>query len=278
MCDLFTWDSLASFLNSNFTSSLSGALAGALAGALMAQRIAENSKQRDILLQEIRCTNAAIVSAFTICNAALTFKEQVVKDVYETYNKAKGELQDFNRRRMEGRQLPDEIFIFEADFRVLHVPVVPVDVLQNQLYEKISTPIRPLAAIAALTGSLSSLTHMVNRRNLRIDDIRKMSKGEKNNLLALYFGVPYGDGHVDTGYSDAVEAIYQSTDDVIFFSELIMKDLIVYGELLLEKYRRFVKGSKETIHHCDFYKAHEKRLMPGEGNYVDWFTAFENKK
>ncbi len=51
------------FANTTFATALIGSLAGAFAGAYGAQRIAERSKTKELLLTEIRNTNAAITVA-----------------------------------------------------------------------------------------------------------------------------------------------------------------------------------------------------------------------
>ena len=98
LVELFQWQNISAILNSNFTA----ALAGAFAGAMAAQRIGDRSKQRDILLREIRSTNAAIVVSLTICNAGLALKKQFIKDIHETYTTKKKELEEFQKQRMAG--------------------------------------------------------------------------------------------------------------------------------------------------------------------------------
>lgn len=54
------------FANTTFATALIGSLAGAFAGAYGAQRIAERSKTKELLLAEIRNTNAAIMVASVV--------------------------------------------------------------------------------------------------------------------------------------------------------------------------------------------------------------------
>ncbi len=120
-----SWQSIVSFLNSNFTA----ALAGALAGALAAQKIGDRAKQRDTLLKEIRVTNATITIAVTICNAGIALKKQFVKGICETYTANKAELIEFQQRNAAGQ--PSAMpFTFQANLRTLQMPAVPIDMLR----------------------------------------------------------------------------------------------------------------------------------------------------
>lgn len=268
--ELFTWQNVAAFLNSNFTA----ALAGALAGALAAQRIGDRAKQRDALLQEIRSTNAAIVITFTICNAGLALKKQFVKDIYETYTAKKAALKEFQQRRAAGHQPLDLPFEFQADFRTLQIPVVPIDVLRTQVYESISATGRPLALVAALVGAVASLADTIQKRNALIERFKGLGPAEAAQLPAFYFGLPYGPGHVSTEFSDTVESLHSLTDDVIFFSELLGKDLMTHGNRILDQYRKVAKVKKEKISSVDFAEPRKQGLMPNAANYMDWLKGF----
>lgn len=270
--DLLSWENLRDFFNSNFTA----ALAGALAGALAAQRIAERAKQRDSQLQEIRNTNAAIVVSFTISNGGLALKKQFVRDIYNTYKGRKAELEDFQKRRAAGQVPPEVAFEFQADFRTLQMPLLPMDVLRTQVYERISVTGRPLALVAALTGAVASLADTIQKRNSLIERFRALGPAGAAQLPAFYFGLPYGAGHVSTEFSDVIEALHSLTDDVIFFGELLGKDLMVHGNRVLDQYKKVSKRTKERISTLDFAEPRRQGLMPDAANYTDWLRGFPN--
>lgn len=276
MLDLPSWNNIADFLNSNFTSALTGALVGAFAGAMAAQRVGDRAKQREAILQEIRSTNAAIMVAFTICNAGLALKRQFVKEIYETYIANRAALNQFKQRRALRQQPADLPFEFRADFRSLQVPVVPIDVLRTQLYEKISAAGRPLATVATLAGALASLEDVINKRNTLIERFRGLEESRIELLPALYFGVPYGEGHVSTEFADSIEALYSLTDDVIFFGHLLSEDLKAHGANILSQYKKIAKIKEEKIHDVDFQNAQALGLMPDAKNYAEWMRGFPN--
>jgi gas vesicle protein len=274
MLDFLAWSDVIEFFNSNFASSLMGALAGAFAGAVAAQRIADRAKQREALLEEIRSTNAAIIVAFTVCNAGLALKKQFTKDIYETYKAKKAELHEFNQRRTQRLQPADLPFEFQADLRTLQMPAVPIDVLRTQLYEKISAPSRPLAMVAALAGSIASLANIVDRRNTLIEKLRNLEGSPQ--LAPLYFGMPYGPGHVSTEFADTIESLHSVNDDVIFFSDLLGRDLVAHGKRILGDYHKIAKVKEEKIHSVEFSDAREQGLMPDAAHYADWLKGSRN--
>ncbi len=268
--EFYSWQNIFSFLNSNFTA----ALAGALGGALAAQRIGDRAKQRDMLLQEIRSTNAAIMVTFTICNAGIALKKQFINDIYETYIAKKAELNEFQQRRSTGQQSLEIPFEFRADLRSLQMPVVPIDVLRTQVYESISATGRPLALVSTLVGATTSLADTIQKRNALIERVRQLGPAGADQLPAIYFGLPYGPGHVSTEFSDAIESLHNLNDDVIFFSELLGEDLITHGKRVLEQYKKISKVKKEKISSVDYTEPREKGLMPDAMNYADWLKGF----
>jgi hypothetical protein len=267
--ELVSWQSVSSFLNSNFTA----ALAGALAGALAAQKIGDRAKQQDRLVKEIRITNATITIAFTICNSGIALKKQFVKDIFETYTAKKAELEEFQRRSAAGQ--PSAIpFTFQADLRTLQMPAVPIDMLRTQVYESISATGRPLALVAALVGAVASLADTIHKRNSLIERFQREGTTNRDQVTAFYFGLPYGSGHVSTEFCDLVEALHSLTDDVIFFSELLVKDLTAHGNCLLDQYKSISNVKKEKIFSVDFTDPFKQGLMPDEANYNDWLKGF----
>lgn len=269
----FRWENIASFLNSNFTA----ALAGAFAGALAAQKIGDRAKQREELLREIRNINAAISISFAITNTGLSLKKQYIKDIYDTFTAKKTELEKILRQRAANPQEPPPIFEFRADFRSLQMPLVPIDVLRTQVYEGISVTSRPLSLVATLSGVLADLEKTIQARNLFIERFRSLGPGGEAQLPSLYFGLPYGGGHVNTEHSDLIENLSRLTDDVIFFSELLIKDLMEHGAHILDQYKKLGKVKKEKISSVDFTEARQLGLMPDEENYLNWLRGFSSE-
>jgi hypothetical protein len=269
MVRVLTWDNLVAFFNSNFTA----ALAGAFAGAMAAQRIADRTRQREFVLTEVRNTNAAIMIAYTVCNAGLALKKQLVKDIHDSFVATRREHGDFKARRARGDLV--DVFELHLDLRTVQMPLFPIDVLRTQMFEKVSAVGRPLALTAALAGSVETLGNVIRKRSELIDRFRGLGEGHPH-LIPMYLGEPYGPGHVSEEFPDTVDAMYRLTDDVIFFSSLLAADLMTHGKDVLERYGKAVKVKGQRISSADFSDAREKGLMPEPANYIDWTTGFQD--
>ncbi|MDY0884316.1 hypothetical protein ACFPL7_00990 [Dongia soli] len=248
--------------NSNFFT----ALVGAFAGAYGAQAIVERAGRKKRLLEEIRNTNAAIVVACSITNTFCALKSQHVKGLKENLDAQRKELEIFKQARKQGAVAPEEAFYFQADFQSLPVVQVPIDVLRNLLFEKLSLVGRPLSIVAVLSQTIDSVIGAIERRNRIIDECKRRAPIPINELVPLYFGLPNKDGHVDMTYSETVSAIYSHTDDCIFFSHLLGEDLEKHGKRLAKVY-----GSKAPrIEKTAFTNAERKALLPDPSLYSDW--------
>lgn len=222
----YTLDAVAvkKFFNSNFVTSLVGALAGAGAGALAAQHIVERSKLRDELLREMRNTNAAIALAFSVTNTFLALKHQHVKALKENFDKQRAELEDFKQNLKAGKIAENQAFYFQADLQTLNPQAVPVDTLRTIVFERLSITGRALNLVAAIMQTVQSLEESLSKRNSLIQEYRGLEMTPEK-LAPLYFGFQYELGHLDLSYTMLIDAIYRETDDGIFFSQLLCKDL-----------------------------------------------------
>ena len=263
------WLEINDFFNSVFFTAIAGSLAGAFAGAYGAQRIAERAKYRDQLLKEVRDTNAAIMVAFGVCNSLLSMKKQHVRSLKEDFETQKTALLDHYKNRELGKISKDEIFRFKADLQTLSLPSLPVDILQKQVFEKLSLVGRPLSLTTMLSQTVHSLSASLEKRNQLIESY----KASDGFSPAQYFGLPL-DGQVNQDYPSVIDAIYHQTDDGIFFSQLLCKDLVEHGNQIVDQFKKHFKKGAPTISETDFAKAEKSDLMPNADNYVDWFTMF----
>jgi hypothetical protein len=277
--DFMTWENLATISNSAFTTSLVGALAGAYAGAYAARRIAEHSKERAEFQAQIRNTNAAITLSFMVCNAAISLKQQQTKGICESYFKKKTELEGFLQIRKAGESSHDVPFEFQADLRSFPFPAVPIDALRSLVYEKLTVSARPLSLVATLTGALSSLAETIENRNGLIASFRQLPPQARDAALpALYFGLPYGIGHVSTEYLDTMTGLKNLTDDVVFFSRLLCEDLAAHGNKVLDKFKSQFKGVIEQVNAIELSPEKTAGLIPPSEKYSEWLAGFFERK
>jgi hypothetical protein len=268
------WNGLQGIINSAFAISLVGAIAGAYAGAVAAQRISERNKERAEYQVQIRNTNAAITLSFMICNAAIALKKQHTKELCEGYFKQKDELAGVLKQRKANALASDIPFHFQANFQSVPFPAVPIDALSALVYEKLSVSRRPLALVASLSGALSSLGDVIANRDALIAKFKKNLPQERSPLLpALYFGLPYDGGNVSTEYPDTITGLQHLVDDVIYFSQLLCKDLEAHGAKVLGDFMSRFKQVHEQINSIvDFPDS--DGLIPDDGQYAEWLRGF----
>ncbi len=269
-----SWDSLGVVFNSAFMTSLVGALAGAFAGARAAQRIAERTKESDNLLGQLRATNAAMTVAYTICNSFIQLKKQHIQALHAGFNTQLAALQEFHRKRNAKEIPPEQPFEFLADLRSVQLPLMPIEVLQRLVFDKLSVAGRPLALAATIAGTIDTVKALMEKRAELITQFRAIPPGGQAMTVALYFGLPYGDGRVSTEYKDTLEGLFNQVDNGIFFSELLCKDLKAFGDETLGKYKKLSKKTTERVTEIDFDLAKKEGLMPDESQFTDWLRGF----
>jgi hypothetical protein len=266
---------VGNFLNSNFTTSLAGALFGAWAGAAAAQRISERAKDREQQVAQIRATNAAIMSGFAIFNVIASLKNQQVRDLFTRFNTQLNELKMHQTGLAAGTVQPGTPFEFHADLLSLQMPLVPIESVKTLVYEKLSLNGRPLAAVSSLASSLDTLSLCISERNKLIEKFKNLGPSSPAALPALYFGLPYGGGHVSTEYADIIEAIHRNTDDAVFFSKQLCEDLEKYGNQILETHKKSNKHTKLKINSAIFTIAESKNLIPARAEYEEWLSTYQ---
>lgn len=268
------WQDAKDFFNSAFFSAIFGSLAGALAGAYAAQRIVERAKRRDELLKEIRHTNAAITVAFGMCNSLLSLKKQHVKSLKEVFDSQKAELIDHLKKQQRGQIGKGQIFEFKADLETLSLPPLPVETLQTQVFEKLSLMGRGLSLVITLVQTLHSLSASLEKRNQLIDAYKVNAGLKPDDFPALYFGLRQGN-YINQEYPSSLDAINSQTDDGIFFSQLLCKDLVEHGSQIAQRFKKHFGKGAPHVNRPDFAKAEENNLMPSPDNYTDWLTMFK---
>jgi hypothetical protein len=262
------------FLNSNIAVAVVGGFAGAIGGALGAQRIVERSQKREAGLKELRYTNAAIMVAHTICNAALALKKQHVQPMREDFIKLRADLDAFKARRDAKQIAPDVEFHLQMDMRTYPAPIVPIETLKHVVFQELSVVGRPLALVSVIEQSLIGLSSAIAKRDQLI---QRFASGEipENKHAHYYFGLPLQGGHINQEYPDLVEAIYSYVDDLAFFSHQLCSDLMKHGAKVREALTT-KKLSKQVpqVSEADFSGPLKSGLIPPDSQYSDWVKAF----
>jgi hypothetical protein len=263
-------------LDSNFSIALVSGFVGAYAGAAAAQRVIERSKRRDDLTKEMRNTNAAIIVAFSMCNAALALKKQHVKPMHELFHKTKAELEEFLQARASGRIQGTTPYNFTADLRMFPSLEVPLDSLKELVYHRVAAYGRAVALVSVIEQTLVGIRNSILRRDQFVQRVQGGAIPDEH-LVNYYFGRPLPGGSTNQEYPDLVDAIYSYVDDIVFFTALLCSDLMQHGKLVRQEFvEDFGKGAPK-ISEPDFSGPREKGLMPSDDNYRDWLNAFVTK-
>ena len=272
-----SWEAVKNFVNSEFTIALIGSCAGAFAGAVAAQRINERNKRRDELLQELRNTNAGIAIALGICNSFLAINKQYIIDL-KKFDCQKDELISFLQRQETGEVSRDSVFNFMADLRTLQFQSFPNDILRTIVFERLSLTGKPLNLIEVIVQTTQCLNESIRYRNNLLENYKVRFANENKEFIYLYFGLPYANNRVNRDYSDLINAIYNQTNDGIFFSQLLCRDLHKHGNQLMEEFRKKFKKDVPSVSEVDFRTVIAEGLMPNEKDYDDWTKAFSTKE
>jgi hypothetical protein len=251
-----------------------GACAGAYAGAWAAQRIAERSRELRELLAEIRNTNAAIMLAVTVWNGAYGLKKQHVKALHDGYKKQREELAEYERKRASATVHLGLGFSYHANLMTLPPITLPVHQLQTHVFEKVSVPGRPLIVVPTIAQTADMLVQSIEKRNELVGQFKKLGGSASPAFHALYFGLVDSSGNQNVEYPDTVEAISVLTDSLMYFTELLCKDLRAHGALLVDRIAEKGRKNRPTIHSADFDKAKREGLAPDEADFASWRDNF----
>lgn len=261
------------FLNSNIVIAFVGGFTGAIGGALGAQRIVERSRKRQERLKELRYTNAAIMVAHTICNAALSLKKQHVQSMRENFLNMKSDLEAFKAKRDAGQIASDVEFHLQMDMRTYPAPIVPIETLKHVVFQELSAVGRPLALVAVIEQSLIGLNNSIAKRDQLIQRFAT-GKVPANKQVQYYFGLPLQGGHINQEYPDLVEAIYSYVDDLAFFSYQLCNDLMKHGAKVRDALIKKPSKQVPNVSEVDFSGPLKSGLMPPDSQYSDWMNAF----
>jgi hypothetical protein len=262
------------YANSNFFIACVTAFASAFAGAYGAQFIVNRTEHKRRLLEEIRCTNAATIVAFSITNSFCALKNQHVRSLKNNFDKQRNEHETFGREKAQGYLPSQQQFEIQADFQTLAPVQVPIELLHTFLFEKVSVTGLPLMAVVTLSQCIDGLNTSLDKRNDFVAESKKRSPIPHGELESIYFGAPDKNGRIDRTYPDTIDAISSYTDDCIFFSKLLGDVLMEHGRKLGKLYGR----KSPRIHKLDFTKAEKNGLIPDKNVYANWLNMFKELK
>ncbi len=266
---LTLWSFTKEFANSNFTIALIGSGAGAWAGAAVVQRIIEKEKSKSASLNEIRGINAAIAISISIFNSLMNTKKQFIKPVKDLYDSQKSALSLHSANVNSGLIPPTTEFQFEADLRSLQIPHLPLDILQNFIYEKTMLSGSILNLFSTLNQSYLDLCESIEKRNQLIE---KYKSEQLTFSHQLYFGLP-STTVINEDYPSLVNAIHIQTENALYFSRLLCIQLTKYGNSQAHEFNNLYK-TRPKINYLVISDETIKKLLPDAQEYPSWEKIF----
>lgn len=271
---LALWSTTLQFLNSEFIAAFLSALAGAGLGVWGAQQIALRATMRAELLGALRQANAVMVLAFTIANNTLGLKKQHVKNLAAQYEADREAVQRAVERRSRGEKL--DMPTVRADMTKITPHTLPLDALRNLLFAGNLMPGKVLALATMIDQFAAELSHVINIRNDLIEEFKNSDAPEQIRLHD-FFGLERPDGNTNAMYADSMRAIALYTDDLIFYSSELAKELELFAKSLKSKLDRLKVDSPKAAS-VDFSDATSQGLMPARDQYESWLSGVQSEK
>jgi hypothetical protein len=154
---------------------------------------------------------------------------------------------------------------------------VPIAALERHVFEKISLHGRGLAAANDLISAIDAFDKSIKYRNDLLDEMREGRLSDDNARAAWYFGLITENGIIDARYKMNVQAIYNQTDDCIFFSQILAADLLTYGNKLRKKGRRGFRFGISGLPSADWSEARRDGSIPPDEKYKAWLAGFKKQ-
>lgn len=267
------WRVVYSFVSSSLFGTFLSTLVGAGFGAWGAQRLSERASRTHELLESLRKANAIIVLAATITNNALSLKGQFVKPLTDRYLSNREAAEAHNKSVLGGLNPPPQMF--QAELTKFTPLVAPVESLGNIVLEGALMPGRALALTVMLQKSIAELSSAIALHTSLVDNF--YARNLPHDIYCQdYFGLKRRDGNENRMYHDALMAIRQYNNDVIFFGSELSDALQTHGHRVRAKLARRRRGVPK-VSSVDFSHPAKLGLMPPRSDYEGWLSGIRQQ-
>ena len=212
--------------------------------------------------------------AYDVCTSLLAFKAQNVTPIKTEFDVRFSNWKDYSAKTKRGEIARNVEFDLHAELATLSLHHPPLDLLQKQVFEKLSVTERTLSLFNTLNITLQGLRESCERRNALIESYKK---GTPKFSLEIYLGLQINE-HVNADYPSAIENIHLQTENAVFFSHRLCMDLSDHGVNLAGRYKRKYKKSAPSIRKPNFDHAEKSGLIPNPDKYQDWLSQFRMGK
>lgn len=251
-----------SFLDTNFAT----ALMGAFAGAFGANWIIRRTEERKMLYEQLRYIQTIVSATNLITNHFLSSKEQLLVPL-------KNNFEETERRydQLVGQQADGPLIEFPFDFQKLPNMKVPIEELKDLIFHQLefASPVQTL--IQQLDTTVEQYNNAVTNRNQLVDQFMAMNTHELAFIKHILLGRPDGNGNANTVFPDAMNSLFKSADDAIYFSIKCSDYLIQLGKAIKEK----LNIGEYKIIHMKFEPEKLGDLLPDKASFIDWEKNLE---
>jgi hypothetical protein len=249
-----------------------GTLLTAAFGAIVGSWIASRRETKRTVIAELNTISAARALCFSICNKFVNLKDQHILPLHRDYHIDR-ELVIATRDAAEAG-LPVDPIEVPFNLQTLTPIWLPTQTLERLVLEKISIRGRALVAAVEVISCIDALEKSINYRNELITEFKKEPMSQRQ-MMERYFGlrVPQIE-MVDERFASNVNALYNQTDDCIFFSRVLANDLFEYGTYFRKRFAWQYRLPVPKMTRDDWTPAETRGLMPSRNRYANWLQAF----
>jgi hypothetical protein len=246
-----------------------------LFGAVLGAWITGRRDTKRQVIEELNSLRAARAICFSICNKFLALKSQHILDLHRDYFLDREELQAAHAVAQAGGA--PAIVQVRADYQTLTPIWFPIEGLQRLMFDKINVGGRGLVTAIELISAIDAITKAIEYRNQLCAEFLNKPPQNQREIVERYFGIPSAArSAVDERFVMSVNALYNQTDDCIFYSRSLAEELFAYNLRRWRRYRwryrlRLPKPAPE-----DWSLAISRGLMPHSERYASWERGFRS--
>lgn len=235
---------------------------GAYFGARAAQRIVSReaifNQRRDAIL----ASNAAQSLTMVVFNQAAALKKQHHLPMLDRWRAQREAV-------LAAQQDKSKEVVVAVHFQTPPPIMFPINTLADIVYGKLSLNGRPLAALSELVQAAHTMTHLIAEHEaLRLEFEGRDKDDAATRYLAL--DTPLGR---DDRYKDLAEGFVSALDDLIFFSDVLGKDLQEFGQAVTDGSTRWDRKRLPQVNKPGQLLPENQYLIPKHEYHARWFDS-----
>lgn len=146
--------------------------------------------------------------------------------------------------------------------------------LSKVVIEKIDVTGRAVGAVVTLSRVVTSINATIQQRNSFVVEFKATKGMTQFRKIELLFGYRSQEHGLDLSYVGLIDHLERQIDDCIFFSKILITDLLKYGAIRQEQYQKRWKKRPPDIPRISFAEPERLGLIPPDSEYSDWLKGF----